>query len=138
MVIAVPLPTRLVAGGSSISLHAYGLAIDLNPVQNPFLKRSGAQAGISPKASARFADRRNVKPGMSEPVVEVFAEHGFVVWGGEWRDPTDYQHFQVSRRFAGELARAPAAEAKRMFERHVERYRGCMRAPNATRRLCAK
>jgi hypothetical protein len=132
---------RAVAGGSSISLHAYGLAIDLNPVQNPFVKRSGAKSGISPKAGAEYVDRKNLRPGMSETVVELFADHGFPIWGGEWTNPVDYQHFQVSRKLADRLARLSPAGAKALFEQHVTRYRACMDASRdkgaAARRACA-
>jgi len=133
---------RPVAGSNSISLHAFGLAIDLNPVQNPFLQRKGGKLTISPKAGADYVDRKNARAGMSEQVVDLFADHGFVIWGGEWKNPTDYQHFQVSRKFADQLTRAPAADAKSRFERHVARYRACVRdAPDkgaSTRRSCAK
>jgi D-alanyl-D-alanine carboxypeptidase-like protein len=129
---------RPVAGSSSISVHAYGLAIDLNPVQNPFLQRSGGKLAVSPRGGRAYVDRSNVRPGMAESIVDVFAAHGFVVWGGEWRNPIDYQHFQVSRRLAGALARASAADAERMFERYVERYRSCMRSRAGKRQACAK
>src|ERR1043166_437980 len=131
---------RPVAGGTSISLHAFGLAIDLNPLQNPFLQRKEGKPTVSPKAGADYLDRKNARPGMAEPVVDLFADHGFVIWGGEWKNP-DYQHFQVSRKLAGQLARASAADAKSLFERHVARYRACVRdAPDkgaAARRSCA-
>jgi hypothetical protein len=68
---------------------------------------------------------------MAEPVVELFAEHGFSVWGGCWRNPTDYQHFQISRRLAQELARLSAKAAKARFEQHVRDSRACHRAAGA-------
>ena len=109
------------AGGGSISLHAYGAAIDINPVQNPYIKRFGARLAVSPRAGRGYLDRKNRKEGMAEPVVELFAEHGFSIWGGCWRNPTDYQHFQISRRLAQELARLSAKDAKARFEQHVRR-----------------
>jgi hypothetical protein len=133
---------RAVAGGSSISLHAYGLAIDLNPVQNPFLQRAAGKVTVSPAASAAYLDRGKVRPGMAETVVDVFANHGLTVWGGEWATTTDYQHFQVDRKMANELARLSPADAKALFERHVARYRACVqnsRGKSATaRRACAR
>jgi len=122
---------RPIVGGKSFSLHAYGLAIDLNPIQNPYAKRSGATLIFNPPAGAQYANRRNdrpwknFRPGMAEPVVEVFAEEGFVLWGGYWDGPIDYQHFQVSRTIAEQLARLPPAEARAVFQQHVERYRAC-------------
>jgi D-alanyl-D-alanine carboxypeptidase len=127
------LDVRQVAGGGSISLHAYGAAIDINPVQNPYIIRSGARLAVSPRAGRGYVDRKNRKEGMAEPVVELFAEHGFSIWGGCWRNPTDYQHFQISRRLAQELARLSAKDAKARFEQHVRYSRACRRAAGAVR-----
>jgi hypothetical protein len=85
---------RFVAGTGRWSAHAYGLAIDLNPVENPYV--SGGH--VSPPAGARFADRSSQAPG-------VIHRHGFVVrafrrigweWGGNWSSPKDYQHFSAT------------------------------------------
>jgi hypothetical protein len=65
---------------------------------------------------------------MAEPVVDLFAEHGFVEWGGYWRNPIDYQHVQVGRKLAARLARLPAAEARALFERFAEKSRACVAA----------
>jgi hypothetical protein len=125
------LNVRQVAGGGSISLHAYGAAIDINPVQNPYIKRLGARLAVSPRAGRGYMDRKNRKEGMAEPAVELFAEHGFSIWGGCWRNPTDYQHFQISRRLAQELARLSVKDAKARFEQHVRDSRACRRAAGA-------
>jgi hypothetical protein len=133
---------RSVPGSTSISMHAYGLAIDLNPLQNPFIEKSGGKAGISPKAGAAYLDRRNLRPGMAETVVDIFAEHGFLVWGGEWRTQIDYQHFQVSRTMAASLIGASPVEARALFEQSIARYRACVGASanknSAARRACAR
>lgn len=133
---------RPVAGRGLISLHAYGLAIDLNPVQNPTAERFGATARFTfrPKSGADYANRLNdrpgkdFRPGMAEPVVDLFADHGFLVWGGYWDDPIDYQHFDVGRRFAKQLASASSEEASVLFEQHVQRYRACRQS--ASRSSC--
>jgi hypothetical protein len=135
--------SRNVAGTNSLSLHAYGLAIDLNPIQNPYVKRSGARLTFSPPAGVEYANRLNdrpgktARPGMAEPVIDVFADEGFVIWGGRWHDPIDYQHFQVSRSLAERLARLPPAQAKAVFDQHVERYRTCRRNGGSSRSKCA-
>jgi hypothetical protein len=122
---------RKIVGGSAISLHAYGLAIDLNPVQNPFVKRSGATVKFDPPSGAEYANRFNdrpwkhARPGLAESVIDVFANEGFLIWGGYWSDPIDYQHFQVNRSFAQQLARLTPAEATNSFTQFVERYRAC-------------
>jgi hypothetical protein len=111
---------RRVAGGSAMSLHAYGVAIDLNPEQNPYIIRSGRTVRIDSRSGADYVSRKTLRPGMAEPVVDLFARHGFVEWGGYWRNPIDYQHFQVGRKLAYQLARLPAMEARALFERFVE------------------
>jgi hypothetical protein len=130
---------RPVAGSNVISLHAYGVAIDLNPIENPYVLRSRGTVAVSPKSGAAFANRKNLRPGMAETVIEVFADHGLTTWGGTWNNPIDYQHFQVSRRFAGQLARASSAQSRALFERHVERYRACRASAKGdpARRACA-
>src|ERR1043166_6429911 len=124
--------SRNVAGTSSLSLHAHGLAIDINPVQNPYVQRSGGKSIFNPPASVAYADRLNGQPGkrlrlgMAEAVIDVFADEGFFIWGGHWRSP-DYQHFQVSRELAQQLARFSPAQARAVFRQHVERYRASRR-----------
>jgi D-alanyl-D-alanine carboxypeptidase-like protein len=110
-------------GGGRLSLHAYGVAIDLNPLQNPYIVRSGGAMRIDPPSATAYVNRRNLRPGMAESVIDVFAAHGFVEWGGRWPNPVDYQHFQVGRGLAYELARMPAPEARAAFERFVQRSR---------------
>jgi hypothetical protein len=126
---------RALTGGGALSLHAYGLAIDINPVQNPYLAfEANGQAQVSPEAGIRYANRtrqrpgKSVRQGMTEELVPVFAQHGFLIWGGDWDDPIDYQHFQVSRRLAEQLAALPAEKARELFDRHVQRYRDCLSA----------
>ncbi|WP_298254692.1 M15 family metallopeptidase [Bradyrhizobium sp.] len=126
---------RMVSGGSSISVHAYGLAIDLNPIQNPFLQKQNGVLEVSPKAGERYLNRADVRPGMAEAVVDLFAENGFPIWGGDWKSPIDYQHFQVRRDLARRLAESPGANAKAIFDMQVEQYRRCRHA-GRSRRAC--
>jgi hypothetical protein len=73
------------------SVHAYGEAIDVNPVENPYIDG----AVVMPAAGARFVDRSDVRPGMAVPggtLVEAFASVGWY-WGGRWTGSPDYQHF---------------------------------------------
>jgi hypothetical protein len=125
---------RAITGGGAVSLHAYGLAIDINPIQNPYAKRSGATLMFSPPSGVENANRLDDRPwkkprsGMAEKVIDVFADHGFLTWGGYWDDPIDYQHFQVSRKLAEELAGLAPAQAAAVLERHVKRYRLCRSA----------
>jgi hypothetical protein len=78
-------------GPPSWSVHAYGEAIDVNPVENPYIE--GGQ--VQPPQGAPYLDRSNVRPGMAVPggqVVEAFAAVGWY-WGGRWSSSPDYQHF---------------------------------------------
>jgi hypothetical protein len=127
---------RPVSGGSNLSVHAYGLAIDVNPVQNPFIQRAGATRDISPKEGERYLERKESRPGMiDDTIIDVFAENGFPIWGGDWHSPIDYQHFQVDRNLAEQLARASSADAKVIFDKKVEQYRQCRQSGKA-RRAC--
>jgi hypothetical protein len=85
---------RFVEGTSRWSAHALGLAIDLNPVENPFI--SGGN--VSPPAGRRYLNRSRVRPGMATAngvVVRAFASIGWS-WGGSWHEPVDYQHFTAT------------------------------------------
>lgn len=87
---------RYVAGQPGVwSEHAYGRAIDLNPIENPYVTDSGY---VSPAAGAPFANRSRHRPGMVHrggPVVAAFAAAGWE-WGGNWAGTRDYQHFSVT------------------------------------------
>ena len=85
---------RFVAGTSRWSQHAYGRAIDLNPLENPYVDGSH----VSPAAGMPFADRTRPRPGMvlaGGAVVRLFAAHGWG-WGGSWSGARDYQHFSAT------------------------------------------
>ena len=115
--------SRNVAGTNTLSLHAYGLAIDINPVQNPYVERSEGKLKFSPPAGVAYASRANGKDphiGLAESIIDVFAAEGFVIWGGIWKNP-DYQHFQVSRSLAQQLVRLSPAQARDSFAQHVRR-----------------
>ena len=86
---------RKVTGGTGFSEHSYGTAIDLNPVQNPYL--SGDL--VLPEQGRKYVNRLP-GPGVivaGDATVEAFARHGWS-WGGSWTDPVDYQHFSVTGR----------------------------------------
>jgi hypothetical protein len=73
------------------SVHAYGEAIDVNPVENPYLEGGVAH----PAAGRRYLDRANVRAGMAVTngvLVRAFRSVGWR-WGGRWAASPDYQHF---------------------------------------------
>ena len=85
---------RFVAGTSRWSEHAYGHAIDVNPIENPYVTADGH---VSPPAGAPYADRSQQAKGLIHrkgPVVAAFRENGWE-WGGNWPWPKDYQHFSA-------------------------------------------
>ncbi len=84
------------AGAKRWSEHAYGRAIDVNPVENPYVE--GAR--VSPPSGRAFANRSRSRPGMAVAggvLVRTFAAHGWS-WGGRWTGTPDYQHFSTSGR----------------------------------------
>jgi hypothetical protein len=92
---------RQMTGKTEFSLHSYGMAIDINPIQNPYLgpdsKQSDQKIVVLPALGEQYLNRTNQRPGMVEPIVAIFAQHGFKVWGGKWNTPIDWQHFQSAK-----------------------------------------
>jgi hypothetical protein len=85
---------RYVAGTTVWSQHAYGRAIDVNPVENPYVDGSY----VSPPNGEPYADRSNVRPGMiyeRDLVWRAFHRIGWE-WGGTWSSAQDYQHFSAN------------------------------------------
>ena len=76
------------------SVHAYGLAVDVNPVENPYLE--GGR--VHPRAGRAHLDRSRYRPGMAVRgglLVRAFAAVGWQ-WGGRWSGSPDYQHFSAT------------------------------------------
>ena len=74
---------------------------------------------------------------MAETVIDVFADNGFLIWGGDWHDPVDYQHFQLAGEMAGTTGSTlPGAARGEMFEKRTEQYRQC-RQSGKSRRACS-
>ncbi len=90
---------REIVGGTGLSEHAFGTAIDINPVQNPYV----FEGNILPPAGVPYADPENrlaSVPGMivaDGPVVAAFQKAGWH-WGGAWTTKKDYHHFSRSGR----------------------------------------
>ncbi|MBA3381704.1 MAG: M15 family metallopeptidase [Actinobacteria bacterium] len=85
---------RFVEGTRRWSEHAYGRALDINPIENPYV--SGGRT--SHRASAPYIDRGRRRPGMAHEggaLVRAFDAIGWG-WGGRWTSVRDYQHFSAS------------------------------------------
>lgn len=88
---------RAVGGSTNWSEHAYGRAIDINPMTNPFVTSSGS---VFPPSGARYLDRTIETRGLitaNGAVVDAFASIGWE-WGGNWDASKDYQHFSETGR----------------------------------------
>lgn len=75
-----------------LSKHALGLAIDINPLYNPYVR----QDLILPPQAAPFVDRKKIHKGMifpDGPCCQAFMKRGWI-WGGSWPDRQDYHHFE--------------------------------------------
>lgn len=84
---------RQITGGGGLSRHSYGVAIDINPVQNPYVTGDL----VLPAAGADYAARAPIRPGMITrpgPVTRTVDAIGWE-WGGDWSDPIDYQHIST-------------------------------------------
>jgi hypothetical protein len=90
---AVPSPCNGGTGTGSWSMHAYGLAVDVNPVENPYV---GCGQSRDPKAR-RYRDRSHHRRGMvTARAIKAFRSIGWG-WGGAWAGSTkDYMHFSSS------------------------------------------
>jgi hypothetical protein len=117
---------REITGGGLPSIHSYGLAIDVNPIQNPFLSIEQSEdvlrcpLTVMPAAGKEYLNRTNIRPGMAETIVNVFKKNGFRVWGGNWNTPIDWQHFQTPRALAKLLAIMVPEDAEILFEVYVQ------------------
>lgn len=147
---------RMRTAYGSISLHAYGAAIDINYSLNPYYEsttgriipqrnpdrakdeksiiselrkidlsdeeiKEVVKVVIQPKGSDDlFLNREIIRKGMVTPeVIDVFKRHGFSEWGGHWRQPIDYMHFQIPRVVAEQLAKTDDFESrKKIWEEH--------------------
>ncbi|TDC44597.1 M15 family peptidase [Actinomadura sp. KC345] len=88
---------RQATGSNSFSQHAYGLAVDINPCQNPYVYADGR---IAHEDCTKFKNRDRKAPGMihaGDKVVDAFDSIGWG-WGGEWSGAKDYQHFSSNGR----------------------------------------
>jgi hypothetical protein len=85
---------RPVRGQKTWSQHAYGLAVDVNPFQNPY--HNGDE--VLPELATSYLDRGDVRAGMilpDGPVVRAFASVGWQ-WGGDYRSLKDFMHFSAN------------------------------------------
>lgn len=125
---------RMIKDSKVFSMHAYGLAIDLNPQQNPYLitkyEIGKTTVPIYPPQGMEYINRSNIRAGMVESVineearetiVDLFNQHGFSIWGGVWNDPIDWHHFQLNRDQANVLLELSFPEGVKYFEQFTRK-----------------
>ena len=82
---------RLKTDSRAISKHSYGLAIDMNPVENPYKK--GGQILPYNTDESKATGRIRMTEETGRKVISIFRRHGWG-WGGNWRSLKDYMHFE--------------------------------------------
>lgn len=87
---------RPVPGTTRLSKHSQGMAVDINPLYNPYVKTTGGKTSVLPKNATPYTDRTKQYPykiTRDDICCRLFLAHGFR-WGGNWRTMKDYQHFE--------------------------------------------
>ncbi len=87
---------RTISHTTTISKHGLGMAIDINPLYNPYVKTVNGALSIEPTNAAAYVDRSEENPyriDHDDLCYKLFTEHGFT-WGGDWVHSKDYQHFE--------------------------------------------
>lgn len=96
---------RCISHTTKISKHGLGIAVDINPLYNPYTKIVDGTRTIEPAAGAPYLDREADFPykiDENDLCYKLFIEHGFQ-WGGSWTNSKDYQHFELPDAVADEL-----------------------------------
>lgn len=96
---------RFISGTTRVSKHGKGMAIDINPLYNPYVRVRNGKTIVEPLAGQAYATGRDSKKrqgrlkGSTQMIdsndlcYRLFIQHGFQ-WGGAWRSSKDYQHFE--------------------------------------------
>lgn len=90
---------RFVQGTRVLSSHSHGMAIDINPLVNPYVVKTDKGTFVSPKAGMPYVDREQnfvYKISADDLCVQEFKKKGFE-WGGDWKRRIDYQHFEKTK-----------------------------------------
>lgn len=88
---------RAITAGGRVSWHSFGMAVDINPLYNPYFKvKASGKRVVEPEQGNDYLDRSVTVPYMitkGDLCYRLFKQHGFH-WGGEWASGKDYQHFE--------------------------------------------
>ena len=89
---------RFIPRTHRISKHGLGMAIDINPLYNPYITTHDGKTMVDPIEGMPYVDRTREFPCKIEHgdiCCKIFAKYGFE-WGGDWTNSLDYQHFEIS------------------------------------------
>lgn len=119
---------RKIMNSDKYSIHSYGMAIDINPLQNPCLdteyKHDKKAVDVLPPGGMQYMNRTKIRPGMVESVIDdmtgvtvadLFAQNGFNIWGGQWNFPIDLHHFQIASEDSQKIASLPCDHGIQYF-----------------------
>lgn len=87
---------RYIDGTKTYSNHAKGMAVDINPLYNPYVRVRDNEEKVLPQNGKRYANRElqcEYYIRKNDRCYNIFLKYGFS-WGGEWIDSKDYQHFE--------------------------------------------
>lgn len=87
---------RFISGTRRLSRHAQGMAIDINPLYNPYIRQRNGRTLVSPSGAEAYTDRTKDFPYKivkGDLCYRLFKKYGFT-WGGDWKNSKDYQHFE--------------------------------------------
>ncbi len=90
---------RTIAGSKTLSKHAMGLAVDINPLYNPCVEKTNGKTVVAPASGKKYTDRSLANEyyiKKNDICYKAFTKRGFT-WGGSWNSLKDYQHFQKSK-----------------------------------------
>ena len=87
---------RYISGTKSLSRHSRGMAVDINPLYNPYVRYRGGRTLVEPVNAKPYVDRSKDFPYKivkGDLCYRLFKKYGFT-WGGDWKNSKDYQHFE--------------------------------------------
>jgi len=87
---------RFISFTTTVSMHGLGLAVDINPLYNPYIKTVNGKINIEPATAKKYTDRQDNFPykiDHNDLAYKLFTAAGFE-WGGDWNGVKDYQHFE--------------------------------------------
>ena len=90
---------RFISHTTTVSMHGQGLAVDINPLYNPYYKTVNGKPNVEPFNGAAYLNRNKNFPykiDHDDLAYRLFTKAGFE-WGGDWKKVKDWQHFEYSK-----------------------------------------